>query len=57
MLTQEQVIVLLARADVAWGSVRAVARQWQRHDLVTAAFEQRAAAMAAAEPTGMFSVR
>jgi hypothetical protein len=48
VLTQEQMIVLLARADQAWRSVRAIARQWQRHDLVTAAFHQRTAAMAAA---------
>lgn len=57
MLTHEQLIVLLAQADTAWRSVRAVARQWQRHDLVTAAFHQRAAALAADARTAMYSLR
>lgn len=57
MLTQERLIVLLARADKAWRSVRAVARQWQRHDLVTAAFEQRAAALAADGRVAVFSMQ
>jgi hypothetical protein len=47
VLTQEQVVLLLSRADTAWRSVRAVARQWERHDLVTAAFMERHEAMAA----------
>jgi len=57
MLTQEQVIVLLGQADLAWRSVRAVARQWQRHDLVTEAFNQHVAAVAAAQPTAVYSVQ
>lgn len=57
MLTQEQAIVLLGQADTAWRSVKAVARQWQRHDLVTAAFHQHFAILAAAGHTALFSVQ
>jgi hypothetical protein len=57
VLTQEQVIVLLGQADLAWRSVRAVARMWQRHDRVTEAFNQHFAAVAAAHPTAVYSVR
>jgi hypothetical protein len=57
VLTQEEMIVLLAGADTSWLSVRAVARQWQRHDLVTAAFDQHVAALRAAEGTAVFSVQ
>jgi len=57
VLTREQVIVLLGQADTAWRSVRAVARQWQRHDLVTAAFEQHAAALAGNPDVTVFSLR
>jgi hypothetical protein len=57
VLRQEQVIVLLGQADLGWRSVRAVARQWQRHDLVTAAFNQHFVAVAAAQPTAVYSVQ
>lgn len=57
MLTQEQAIVLLGQADTSWRSVKAVARQWQRHDLVTSAFHQHVATLAAAGSTALFSVQ
>jgi len=57
VLTQEQAIVLLGQADTAWRSVKAVARQWRRHDLVTAAFHQHVATLAAAGHTALFSAQ
>lgn len=48
MLSHEQIVTMLSRADTAWSTVQGVIRQWRRQALVNTAFKRRTDSLAAA---------
>jgi hypothetical protein len=40
MLSREDLVTMLSRADTAWSTVQGVIRQWRRQDLATTAFKR-----------------